>query len=207
VAGDPFDENTIYATVSGFRWDEPVPHVFKSTDLGQSWENISGNLPEIPVNDIVLDPDYPGCIFVGTDAGVYFTEDGGQNWSSINEGIYNVPVITMKIHNPTRTLVVGTYGVSAYRLNMDDLITSVANNAESKIEFELYPNPFDRSLNIKGPVDIVDDFRLFDVNGRHIMWADKVRLNDLPDLSPGVYYIHLLDKSGKTIAKEKVVKH
>jgi len=206
VACDPFDENTIYATVSGFRWDEPIAHVFKSTDLGQFWEIISGNLPGIPVNAIALDPDHQNHIFVGTDAGVFFTEDGGQSWSSLNDGIYNVPVVAMKIHNPTRTMVIGTYGVSAYRLNMDDLIIGVSDNTELELDFTIYPNPFNKSLNISGPTELVDDFQLFDVNGKHIMWADKVRLNDLPDLPTGVYYLHLLDASGKTIAIEKVIK-
>lgn len=206
VIGDPFDENTIYTTVSGFRWDEPLPHVFKSTDLGENWESISGNLPEIPVNDIVLDPESPGYIYVATDAGVFFTNDGGLNWQSLNEGIYNVPIVAMKIHNPTRQLVIGTYGLSMYRLDLDDLVTDVDEQNERKPSFTVYPNPFTRSLNLKGPTELVDDFRLYDINGKHILWADKVRLSNLPELKPGLYYLHLLDNNGKTITVEKVVR-
>ncbi len=55
--------NTLYVTVSGFRWDESYPHVFKSTDLGENWIDISSNLPQIPINCILLDPEIP-------DAGV-----------------------------------------------------------------------------------------------------------------------------------------
>ena len=207
VACDPFDENTIYATVSGFRWDEPLAHVFKSTDLGQNWENISGNLPEIPMNDIVLDPDHEGHIFVGSDAGIFYTQDSGQNWNSLNEGIYNAPVMAMKIHNPTRALVIGTYGVSAYRLDLDDLIVDIGEEKEIQGNITIYPNPFKRALNIDGPTDLVDDFRLFDANGRHVFWADKSKLNNLPDIPVGIYYLHLLDQNGKTIAKEKVIKY
>lgn len=206
VAGDPFDENTIYVTLSGFRWDEPLAHVFRSTDLGQNWESISSNLPELPVNAIVLDPDHPGYIYVATDGGVYFTNNGGEAWEGINAGIHNVPIVAMTIHNPTRQLVIGTYGLSMFRLNMDDLVTAVAEKMEAKPEFRVYPNPFSRSLNLDGPVELVDDFRLYDLSGKHIMWADKVRLTDLPELKKGIYYLHLLDKSGKTIAVEKVVK-
>jgi photosystem II stability/assembly factor-like uncharacterized protein len=206
VLGDPFDENTIYTTVSGFRWDEPLAHVYKSTDLGQSWESISGDLPGVPVNDIVADPDHAGYLYIGTDAGVFFTDNGGESWISLNEGIYNVPVVAMKIHNPSRQLVIGTYGLSMYRLNLDDLVTGVADNAEPQHEFRAYPNPFSRSLQLDGPVELVDDFRLYDISGKHIMWADKVRLSDLPELKPGMYYLHLLDKGGKTIAVEKVVR-
>ena len=206
VAGDPFDENTIYATISGFRWDEPLAHVYKSTDLGQSWTSISGNLPEIPVNDIVLDPENQGYIYVGTDAGVYFTNDGGSTWEGINDGIYSVPVVAMKIHNPSRTMVIGTYGVSMYRLNLDDMVTGVGEKKEKEFDFTVYPNPFNNSINLSGPVDLVDDFRLFNANGKHIIWADKVKLNDLPDLPKGIYYLHLLGYDGKTVAVEKVVK-
>jgi len=207
VTGDPFDENTIYVTLSGFRWDEPLAHVFRSEDLGQSWSSISGDLPEVPVNDIVLDPDHTGYIYIGTDAGVFFTNNGGDSWSGLNEGIHNVPIVAMKIHNPTRKLVIGTYGLSMYSLNLDDLVTGVRKQQENPPEFTVSPNPFNRALHLDGPVDRVDDFRLFDANGKHIMWADKIRLNDLPELKKGIYYLHLLDHSGKTIAVEKVVKH
>jgi photosystem II stability/assembly factor-like uncharacterized protein len=206
VACDPVDENTIYATISGFRWDEPLPHVYRSTNLGQTWESISGDLPEMPVNAIVIDPDYTQNIYVGTDAGVYFTNNAGNNWYSLNEGIYNVPVVAMKIHNPTRKLIIGTYGVSMYRLDLDGLISNTGKEETVGYEFTAYPNPFDKSINLDGPIELVDDFRLFDANGKHIMWADKVRLNNLPELKAGVYYLHLLDKKGKTISIEKLIK-
>jgi len=150
VAGDPFDMNTIYVTVSGFRWDEDYPHVFKSEDLGQNWIDISSNLPQIPINCIVLDPDVPDRIFVGSDAGVFITENGGNEWESFSEGIPNVPVIDMLIHNPTRTLLIGTYGCSAYKLDLDDLNTDVDQNVVNLEVNSLknYPNPFNPQTTI-----------------------------------------------------------
>ena len=57
--------------------------MFKTTNAGGSWTDISGSppnaLPNIPVNDIVVDPDAPGTLYVATDAGVYFTTDTGTN--------------------------------------------------------------------------------------------------------------------------------
>ena len=144
VAGDPFESSTIYATVSGFRWDEPEPHVYKSTNLGQDWTDISGNLPELPVNDIIPDPDVEGRLFVGTDAGIYYTENSGNIWASLNQGIPSVPIVAMKLHNPTRSLVIGTYGISAYRLDLDELVNI---NDKNKLITDMklhqnYPNPF-----------------------------------------------------------------
>ncbi|MBI9038381.1 MAG: hypothetical protein JEY97_09635 [Bacteroidales bacterium] len=121
VACDPNDVNTIYATVSGFRWDEPQAHVFKSTNLGQDWIDISGNLPDMPVNIIKIDPEYSGRYFIGTDAGIFFTTNGGESWESMNQGLPNVPVTCMEIDNNTRTLLIGTYGISCYKINLDQL--------------------------------------------------------------------------------------
>jgi len=142
VAADPFNPLTIYATLSGFRWDESLPHVFKSTDLGQTWTDITGNLPEFPVNDLILDPDLPERMIVGTDAGVYGTIDGGQTWAWIWDGLPAVPVYVMKIHKPTRTIVVGTYGLSSYKANLDEVLTGIPSiNKPEKINISIFPNP------------------------------------------------------------------
>ncbi|MCX6235919.1 MAG: T9SS type A sorting domain-containing protein [Bacteroidetes bacterium] len=144
VAADPHDANTIYATISGFRWDEPLPHVFKSTDLGETWTSISSNLPELPMNCILLDPEIPNRILVGSDAGVYYTENGGQNWISVSQGLGNVAVTAMKLHSPTRTLIMGTYGLSAYKINIDDISVGISNPSDNQTfmpTLEVYPNP------------------------------------------------------------------
>jgi photosystem II stability/assembly factor-like uncharacterized protein len=206
VAGDPFDANTIYATVSGFRWDEQTPHVYKSTDLGQTWESISGNLPDLPVNDIVLDPENQGYIYIGTDAGVFFTNNGGESWTMLSDGLPNVAVCAMKIHNPTRTLVVGTYGVSMWKLDMDDLVGEKEISYEQDKLFTVYPNPIGNSINLTGPMDQVDSFKLLDLSGREIMSAGANQLSDVGSLPKGSYVLNLIDKTGKTIATKKIVK-
>ena len=127
VAFDPFHENTIYVTLSGFRWDEPLSHVFRSTDLGENWESISSNLPELPVNCIVLDPEEEGHIYIGTDAGIFYTSNGGEYWQSFSLNLPTVPVIDLKIHNPTRTLIAGTYGMSAHSLALDQYLSGDVN--------------------------------------------------------------------------------
>jgi len=169
VATDPFDLLTIYATLSGFRWDEPLPHVFKSVDLGQTWTDITGNLPEFPVNDLVLDPDLPGRMIVGTDAGVYGTEDGGLTWAWIWDGLPAVPVCTMKIHKPTRTVVAGTYGLSMYKANLDDIFTGIPSaNKLGKINVTLFPNPVltNSNLHFYLPQEDRIEIKLYGLNGK-----------------------------------------
>jgi len=179
VAGDPFDMNTIYVTVSGFRWDESYPHVFKSIDLGQNWIEISSNLPQLPINCITLDPEVPNRIFVGSDAGVFFTENGGDEWQSLSNGLPNVPVIDMLIHNPTRTLLLGTYGCSAYTMDLEDLNTEAKENIVTVgvILLQNYPNPFNPettiSFNLQESVSHAG-IEIFNIKGQKVKTLNVV---------------------------------
>ncbi len=222
VAFDPFDLNTIYATVSGFRWDEPHPYVFRSTDLGQNWEPISNNLPELPVNVIIADPGQQNRLFVGTDAGIFYTDNGGENWGSLMNGMANVPVTDLKIHHPTRTLVAGTYGNSAYRLNLD-LITNTTNPVADDAIVVLkppFPNPVSSGGNISLeyylPKNSTCLIQVTDSHGQllatlfsgqqnggshHISW----NLNDQQgrSLPAGLYVVHL--QSGNSKQEQKLI--
>lgn len=220
VAADPFDPSIIYATVSGFRWDETAPHVFKSNNLGLTWTDISSNLPEIPMNSIILDPSIPNRIFVGSDAGIFYSDNGGDIWTSISEGIPNVPITDMKIHNETRTLVIGTYGCSAYKIDLDTNFNGIGNNEIQKIVGILqqnYPNPFNSDTkisysiyehskveltiyNIKGQIvkTLVNDNK--DIGEHSVTWNG--RDSDNKQISSGSYF-YKLKINGKTEAVKK----
>lgn len=137
VVFDAQDENTIYATISGFRWDEPLPHVFKSNDLGQSWESISGNLPELPVNQLVLDPEDSNELIVGTDAGIFMTVDGGLNWESITGNMPMVPVVAIKLIPQTKDLYAATYGISTHKINLNDVNVGIHERAKTQNNFSI----------------------------------------------------------------------
>ncbi len=134
---DPIDENTIYATVSGFRWDEALPHIFKSEDLGQSWQSISGNLPQLPVNVMVIDPNDNTEIIVGTDAGIYMTVDGGAHWESISANMPMVPVVAFKLIPATKDLYAATYGLSTWKMNLDDINLGIDNVTKTDANFQI----------------------------------------------------------------------
>ena len=161
VAGDPFDAQTIYVTLSGFRWDEPLPHVFRSVNLGQTWTDISGNLPEFPVNGLVTDPDIPGKLLVATDAGMYGTLNGGLSWQWIWADLPAVPVIALKVHVPTRMLVAGTYGLSTYSASLDDLLTATGPGMSPQEQKMLIsPNPVTQGTTIRFTIPAADRFTL-----------------------------------------------
>ncbi|MCD4792669.1 MAG: T9SS type A sorting domain-containing protein [Bacteroidales bacterium] len=214
VKTDPFDVNTIYATVSGFRWDEHYSHVYKSVDLGQNWEAIDSNLPEIPVNAIVLDPDVENRIFIGTDAGVYMTNNSGESWECISIGIPNVPVMAMEFHHADRKLFIGTYGVSAYKADIPLEIISV-NEIERNDIVNIFPNPVKagKTLNISFSEDINSqiDFSVTDITGK-LVYRSTLKNSDSWNtcnqsgniLSKGVYICNFVI-DGKKYSKKIVV--
>ena len=78
------------------------------TDIGGLYASIS--LPQAPVKSIILDPWNLQRIFVATIVGVFVSEDHGSSWRYLNFGIPNVDITSMKLHKPTRKLVLATWG-------------------------------------------------------------------------------------------------
>lgn len=125
VAVDPADDAVAYVTFSGYKEDEFLPHVFRTTDHGGSWTDISGNLPQTPVNDIVPDPQDAGRLYLATDVGVFVTFDLGGSWSLLGTGLPLSVVADLELHDATRTLVAGTHGRSSWRLDVSNLSPAV----------------------------------------------------------------------------------
>jgi photosystem II stability/assembly factor-like uncharacterized protein len=117
VIADPHDAHTVYVTLSGFSgFGDNAGHVFRSTNTGQSWVDISGNLPNIGANDLAIDPDVPGTLFLANDIGVFTTSNGGTTWQTLSAGLPINVVFGIRLHQPTRTLRATTFGRGAWDL-------------------------------------------------------------------------------------------
>ena len=120
IAIHPSSANTVYVVFNGFDAHTPGQpgHIFKTTNGGASWQNISGNLPDVPVLSIALDPDTPGTIYLGTDIGVFRSSNDGASWAYDNAGLATVPVTDLILQQRTRLLWAATYGRGVFRLNL-----------------------------------------------------------------------------------------
>ncbi|HSR99390.1 MAG TPA: hypothetical protein VLM79_20200 [Kofleriaceae bacterium] len=123
---DPADDAIAYVTFSGFRVDQPLAHVFRTSDRGGHWLNVSSDLPDAPVNDIVLDPRASSILYVGTDVGVFVSQNGGGSWSPLGAGLPDGVVVTnlKMIPGAPPTLLAATYGRSIYGIDLGDLASS-----------------------------------------------------------------------------------
>lgn len=84
LAFSPGDPNVVYATYSTFNSAPGDNHVYKSVDSGRSWTGIDGGsagIPDIPVSSILIDPQNPYLIYLGSDMGVFISTDGGATWA------------------------------------------------------------------------------------------------------------------------------
>lgn len=111
---DPANPTHAYLTLSGYsrRWmigpgDDPgVGHVFKTADGGATWTDRSAGLPDVPMDDIVLEG---GKLIVATDFGVFLSADDGASWSRFGTNLPNV-VVDQLTEDPNGNLVAATHG-------------------------------------------------------------------------------------------------
>jgi hypothetical protein len=120
-APDPFDADAVWLTHTGYRLDDTLPYVRYSPDLGQTWQDLDAGLPQLPMNDVVADPDQPGRVFVASDIGVFHSEDGGTSWLLLAQGMPYVVVLDLALHEGSRTLFAGSHGRSLFAFDLDQL--------------------------------------------------------------------------------------
>jgi photosystem II stability/assembly factor-like uncharacterized protein len=82
--------------------------VYRSEDHGASWNDVTANLPTIPVNAIVSDPAEPDRVWVACDVGVFESTDAGGTWSVFGTGLPNALAVDLLFYEADRLLRVGT---------------------------------------------------------------------------------------------------
>jgi len=103
----PTDANVIYVTMSNYTAGSKV---YKSTNGGASWTNISGTLPNVPANCIIYQKGSPEGLYVGMDVGVYYRDNITNAWALVGTGLPNVIVEELEIKYDTGKLRAATYG-------------------------------------------------------------------------------------------------
>ncbi|MCD4680206.1 MAG: hypothetical protein K8S00_07445, partial [Bacteroidales bacterium] len=112
------DANTVYACFDNHKRADFHPYILKSEDTGRSWKSISGDLPDDEiVYSIVEDHENPDLLFIGTEFGVFFTNNGGEAWIKLKAGLPTIAVKDIAIQKRENDLVLGTFGRSFYILD------------------------------------------------------------------------------------------
>jgi hypothetical protein len=126
LAVEPSNAGVAYITFSGFSgFGDTSGHIFQTMNEGASWTSIDGDLPNIPVNGLVLDPEDPtGTYYAATDIGVFVTLDGGTHWSTLAPGLPNDQVLSLQLQASNRYLLAGTHGRGAWEFALPNVGTN-----------------------------------------------------------------------------------
>ncbi|MGH9518034.1 MAG: VPS10 domain-containing protein, partial [Terriglobales bacterium] len=112
--------NTAYATFDDHRSDNYGTYLYKTSDGGRSWTNLSAGLRQNdPLYVITEDDRNPNLLFAGSELGLQVSLDAGRTWTPMRNGLPNVAVFDAVIQPQTRDLILATHGRGIYVL--DDL--------------------------------------------------------------------------------------
>jgi photosystem II stability/assembly factor-like uncharacterized protein len=138
----------LYATVSGYTAGNKV---YKSIDSGATYTNISGDLPNIVMKEVMLKQGQTSeYLFLATELGVYTSNNGGVNWKKLGNGLPNVDVRDIEIHYTNDKLVAATFGRGLWEINIANSTLSTTTFSTAENVLNVYPNPSNTDvLNIR----------------------------------------------------------
>ncbi len=137
------NENEVFAIYNNHRSGDFKPYVFRSVDKGATWTSISANLPSRgSAYAIRQDHKDPNLLFVGTEFGAYFSNDGGKRWTKL-AGLPTIAVLDLDIQERENDLVAATFGRGFYVL---DDYTPLRNISSEKLDKPAYMFPIKDAL-------------------------------------------------------------
>lgn len=127
IVASKYDFGTVYVCQTGRRDDDAAVYLWRSSDFGQSWEDISGNIPAGPVNVIREDPRNDSILYLGTDVGVYISKNTGKSWEILGD-LPCTYVHDLAIHPRENVIIIATHGRGMFVLDADPVNNSETEN-------------------------------------------------------------------------------
>jgi hypothetical protein len=154
VTIDPHAPNTVYVTVEGMENpQQEIQVVYRSTNGGATWTDITANLPSAPANSLAVDPQNANTVYVATDQGVYFTTEVANCtqilsncWSAFGAGLPAAPAVGLSAASAgasTPVLVAATYGRGIWQTALWSAGTALTTAAASPASFAFPSQVFD----------------------------------------------------------------
>lgn len=219
VVASPTQLTRVFASHSGYKDNEFIPRIYRSDNTGALWTDISGDLPNLAINEIFVMPGYADSVlFAATDGGVYATLNGGEKWERLGSNMPFVPVYDLDLNVALNQLIAGTHARSIMTYPLDSLLgtpdtsTFVFNPVNVRADLRLFPNPANDKTIVScsaqsgKPFDLV----VLNLNGQ-VMMRKQLPANpnlhyplDLSALKPGLYIVKL--KAGNEVRTGKLLK-
>jgi hypothetical protein len=210
MAVNPSNSKEVYIVYSGFGGK----HIFKSTNSGGTWTDISTTLPDLPFQCITVDPKYPNYLYAGCDFGVFYSPDNGTTWYAYDNGFPDVsPVYDLIVSPSDRCLYAFTHGHGMFKRDLSDIKpTGINELAHTGSTIKVFPNPAVDQLTVNTGAggNLTDKYiaRLYDMTGKEISTIEfegvTYRMN-VSNLTTGTYILNV-SKNGISFATQKFIK-
>lgn len=139
IKADLFNVNTVYIALDNHKFGDYAPYLLKSTDKGKTWTSLSDNLPERTlIWRIVQDHEKADLMFLATEFGIYFTIDGGSQWTKLSGGIPTISFRDLAIQRRENDLIGASFGRSFFILDDYSPLRYISNK-QLKEEATLFP--------------------------------------------------------------------
>ncbi len=220
IAVSNTDANKVWVCLGGYNAGNKV---FSSTNGGTNWTNISGTLPNLPVNTIVYQNNTANDrVYVGTDVGTYYRDNTTNAWKAFNNGLPNVMVHELEINYTSNKLVAATYGRGIWQADLISpspigvATTTIVNNdmQNPALNFSVSPNPASNFVSVKvtGATDKIS-VGIYNIkDGKQLIYNSyaNAQVKDIKikvdQLKEGVYVMRV--QSGTAVmSKELKIQH
>lgn len=202
VKASQINPNVAYVTHSGYKDNDNIPHVHKTTNNGTTWTDISGDLPQIAVNCIMTYAGTDNILFLGTDGGVYGTINGGTNWIRIGNNMPVIPTYDLELDPNANKLLAGTFARSLMSYPMDSILLMTGMNMiVSDISLNIYPNPAADFIKVNLSKKYIDaTLTIFNQIGEIVNTTNLISSNQINipigNLASGIYFLRIESENG-----------
>jgi photosystem II stability/assembly factor-like uncharacterized protein len=223
VAVHPTNNTTAYALVNGV--GDPLRKIYVTFNQGQTWTNITNNIPNVPLCDLVAHPTDDNKLYLGSEMGCFRSTNAGATWHRWNNGMPNANIVTeLAWDDDLETtgkfwVVAGSYGRGIWRRDIagDDPVDVAEMPVNTKDGLELgriFPNPTKRGATIDFTLPQTGrvTLKVYDVAGREVATLESATLQagrhsrqlDARTWSSGVYFARL-EANGQSLSRRLVV--
>lgn len=188
-------EQEIFVTMHNYG----VQSIWYTSNGGTAWRSLEGNLPDLPVKNILQNPLLTNELIIGTDLGVWATPDftvANPVWIPTYNGMSDVPVLDLDLRASDNTILASTYGRGLFTGQFTAVPLSVMENEVSLSSISVYPTISNGNFNIVSRNNFgTTKMEIYDIGGRRV-FTNSFDLSPAPhnvslNMSSGLYLIKL----------------